>query len=89
MAVKIRLARMGRNKLPFYRVVVADSEAPRGGRFIEKLGTYDPNVDPAAITLDEEMTLKWLKEGAIPTSTAKSLLKKSGIIQKFQQAFNS
>lgn len=89
MAVKIRLARMGRNKLAFYRVVVADSEAPRGGRFIEKLGTYDPNEDPAAITLDEEKTLKWLKEGAIPTSTAKSVLKKSGIIEKFKQASNS
>ena len=86
MAVKIRLARTGRHKLPFYRVVVADSEAPRGGKFIEKLGTYDPNVDPAAITLDEEKTLKWLGEGATPTSTAKSILKRSGIIEKFQQA---
>ena len=86
MAVKIRLARMGRHKMPFYRVVVADSESPRGGRFIEKLGTYDPNVDPGAITLDEEKTLKWLGEGAIPTSTAKSILKRSGIIEKFQQA---
>lgn len=85
MAVKIRLARMGRNKKPFYRVVVADSEAPRGGRFIEKVGTYDPNVDPAAITLDEEKAIKWLKEGAVPTPTVKSILKRSGVIEKFQK----
>ena len=85
MAVKIRLARMGRNKFPFYRVVVADSEAPRGGRFIEKLGTYNPNVDPAAITLDEERAIKWLKDRATPTDTARSILKKSGIIEKFRK----
>ena len=80
MAVKIRLARGGRNKQPIYRIVVANSESPRDGKFLEKVGTYDPNVDPAAVTIDEEKTLKWLKTGAQPTETVKSLLTKAGII---------
>ncbi len=84
MAVKIRLARGGRKKKPLYRVVVADSKAPRDGRFIEKVGNYDPNVDPAAVTIDEEKTLKWLKTGAQPTETVRVLLKKEGILEKFQ-----
>ena len=84
MAVKIRLARGGRKKKPIYRVVVADSKAPRDGRFIEKVGNYDPNVDPAAVTIDEEKTLKWLKTGAQPTETVRVLLKKKGILEKFQ-----
>jgi len=84
MAVKIRLTRMGRKKKPFYRVVVADSEAPRDGRYIERVGTYDPNSDPATISINEELTIKWLKEGAKPTETVRSLLKKSGVIDAFR-----
>ena len=80
MAVKIRLARGGRNKQPIYRIVVANSESPRDGKFLEKVGTYNPNVEPAAVTIDEEKTLKWLKTGAEPTETVKSLLSKAGLI---------
>ncbi len=80
MAVKIRLARGGRNKQPIYRIVVASSESPRDGKFLEKVGTYNPNVEPAAVTIDEEKTLKWLKTGAQPTETVKSLLSKAGLI---------
>lgn len=85
MAVRIRLARMGRKKKPFYRVVVANSEAPRDGRYIENVGTYDTNVDPAAINLDAEKALKWLKEGAKPTETVRVILKKAGILETFQK----
>lgn len=85
MAVKIRLARMGRKKKPFYRVVVADSESPRDGRYIEKIGTYDTNIDPAAITLDKDSALKWLKVGAQPTETVKSILRKEGVLDEFQK----
>ncbi|MDD6255147.1 MAG: 30S ribosomal protein S16 [Eubacteriales bacterium] len=81
MAVKIRLRRMGRKKMPFYRVVVADSRAPRDGRFIEEIGTYDPLQDPGEIKIDAEKAKKWLANGATPTDTARSLLKKSGIIE--------
>ncbi|MGI6206186.1 MAG: 30S ribosomal protein S16 [Anaerovoracaceae bacterium] len=81
MAVKIRLRRMGRKKKPFYRVVVADSRAPRDGRFIEEIGWYDPLQDPGLIKIDAEKAKKWLANGATPTDTARSLLKKSGIIE--------
>lgn len=81
MAVKIRLKRMGAKKNPFYRVVVADSRYPRDGRFIEEIGTYNPVVEPAQINIDAEKAQKWLKNGAQPTDTVKSLLKKNGIIQ--------
>ncbi len=84
MATKIRLRRMGAKKSPFYRVVVADSRSPRDGRFIEELGYYDPGTTPATIKIDEEKALKWLSNGAKPTETAQSLLKKVGILQKFQ-----
>ncbi|MCH5184977.1 MAG: 30S ribosomal protein S16 [Oscillospiraceae bacterium] len=80
MAVKIRLRRMGAKKAPFYRVVVADSRYPRGGRFIEEIGTYDPLTDPATINIDSEKAKKWLANGAQPTDTTRALLKKSGII---------
>ena len=80
MAVKIRLRRMGAKKAPFYRVVVADSRYPRGGRFIEEIGTYDPLQNPAAINIDSEKAKKWLSNGAQPTDTTRALLKKSGII---------
>ena len=81
MSVKIRLKRMGRKKKPFYRVVVADSRAPRDGRFIEEIGTYDPLKDPGEIKIDAEKAQKWLGNGAQPTDTVKSLLKKSGIVE--------
>ena len=81
MAVKIRLRRMGAKKAPFYRVVVADSRYPRNGRFIEEIGTYDPNTDPGTIKIDSEKATKWIGNGAQPTDTGKSLLKKSGIIK--------
>ncbi len=81
MAVKIRLKRMGANKKPFYRVVVADSRSPRDGRFIEEIGYYNPLKDPAEIKIDHEKAEKWLKTGAQPTDTVRSLLKKSGVIQ--------
>ena len=81
MAVKIRLRRMGRKKRPFYRVIVADSRSPRNGRFIEEIGWYDPLQDPGEIKIDEEKARKWLANGAQPTDTARSLLKKSGIIE--------
>ena len=80
MAVKIRLTRKGDKKSPFYRVVVADSRSPRDGRFIDIIGTYNPLTDPAEIKIDSEKANKWLKNGAVPTETAKSLLVKSGII---------
>jgi small subunit ribosomal protein S16 len=81
MAVKIRLKRMGAKKTPFYRVVVADSRYPRDGRFIEEIGTYNPLTDPAQVNIDGEKASKWIKNGAQPTDTVKSLLKKAGIIQ--------
>jgi len=79
MAVKIRLKRMGAKKAPFYRVVVADSRYPRDGRFIEEIGTYNPLTDPSTINIDIEKAQKWIKNGAQPTDTVKSLLKKSGM----------
>ena len=82
MAVKIRLTRLGDKKSPFYRVVVADSRAPRDGKFIDSIGTYNPLTDPAEIKIDAEKAEKWLKNGATPTDTAKQLLVKSGIIKK-------
>jgi small subunit ribosomal protein S16 len=81
MAVKIRLKRIGATKKPFYRVVVADSRYPRDGRFIEEIGTYNPLVNPVDFKVDAEKAQKWIKNGAQPTDTVKSLLKKSGIIQ--------
>ena len=81
MAVKIRLKRMGANKKPFYRIVVADVRAPRDGKFIEELGYYDPMKEPKEIKIDEELAKKWLANGAQPTDTVKSLFKKSGILQ--------
>jgi small subunit ribosomal protein S16 len=79
MAVKIRLARHGTKKRPFYRIVVADSESPRDGRFLEKVGTYNPLQDPAQVTLDAERIQYWLRQGAQPTVTVKNILKKEGV----------
>ena len=78
--VKIRLKRMGANKKPVYRVVVADSRAPRDGKFIEEIGYYNPMTDPADIKIDEEKAKKWLGTGAQPTDTVKKLFQKSGIL---------
>ncbi len=86
MAVKIRLRRMGAKKAPFYRVVVADSRFPRDGRFIEEIGTYNPLKNPAEVTISEEKAIKWLQNGAQPTDTVKALLKKKGIMEKFEEA---
>ena len=80
MAVKIRLRRMGQKKAPFYHVVVADSRSPRDGRFIEEIGYYNPMTNPAEIKIDAEKAKTWLTNGAQPTETVKSLLKKSEIL---------
>ena len=79
--VKIRLRRIGAKKVPFYRVVVADSRFPRDGRFIEEIGTYNPLAEPAEIKIDTDRALEWMKKGAQPTDTVKSLLKRTGAIQ--------
>ena len=76
MGVKIRLARHGAKKRPFYRVVVADSESPRDGKFLEVVGTYNPLTDPADVSLKGERIQYWIDQGAQPTNTVKSLLKK-------------
>ncbi len=81
MAVRIRLTRKGTRKRPFYRIVAADIECPRDGRFLELLGTYNPMVNPAAITLKEDRLKYWLGEGAIPSTTVQSILKRQGIGQ--------
>ncbi len=80
MAVRIRLARGGRKKRPFYRIVAANSEAPRDGRFLEVLGTYDPLKDPAEIKIHADKVKKWLERGAEPTDTVRSLIKKAGVL---------
>lgn len=89
MAVKIRLKRMGAKKAPFYRIVVADSRSPRDGKFIENLGYYNPLLNPAEIKVDDEKTLKWLSEGAIPTDTVRNILSKAGIMEKFHNSKKS
>lgn len=80
--VKIRLRRMGAKKRPFYRVVVADARSPRDGRFIEEIGYYDPTKDPAVIKIDEEKAVRWINNGAQPTDTARSLLRKTGVLKR-------
>ncbi|HLT58762.1 MAG TPA: 30S ribosomal protein S16 [Limnochordales bacterium] len=84
MAVRIRLKRMGAKKRPFYRLVVADSRAARDGRFIEQLGHYNPIAEPAQIVVNEERALEWLRRGAQPSDTARALLKKAGVWEKFK-----
>ena len=79
MAVKIRLKRMGQKKAPFYRIVVADARSPRDGRFIEEIGTYDPNQEPSLFKVDEEAAKKWLNNGAQPTETVGKIFKAAGI----------
>ena len=80
MSVKIRLKRMGSKKRPFYRIVVADSRSPRDGRFIEQIGSYNPNTNPATIVLDADKALAWLKVGAQPTLTARRILSYEGVL---------
>jgi small subunit ribosomal protein S16 len=79
MAVKIRLARHGAKKRPFYRIVAADSESPRDGRFLERLGTYNPLQDPVAVVLNTDRIKYWIGQGAIPSDTVKSILKREGV----------
>ena len=80
--VKIRLKRMGMKKKPFYRVVVADERSPRDGRFIDEIGYYDPMKTPSQIKIDKEKALDWMQKGAQPTDSARSLLKRCGVIEK-------
>ena len=80
MAVKIRLMRIGAKKAPYYKVVVADSKAPRNSAYIDLIGTYNPMTEPAEIKIDAEKAAQWIKNGAQPTDTVKALLKKSNII---------
>lgn len=82
MAVRIRLARHGRKKAPFYRLVVADSRSPRDGRFIEQLGHYDPMKEPVDIKVNVERALHWIKNGALPSETARALLRKAGVFEE-------
>lgn len=79
MAVKMRLKRMGQKKAPFYRIVVADARSPRDGRFIEEIGTYDPNQEPSVFKVDEEAAKKWLNNGAQPTEVVGKIFKAAGI----------
>jgi len=83
LAVKLRLRRMGKKKQPFYRVVAIDSRVARDGKYIDKIGHYNPIINPPDITIDEEKALLWLGRGAIPTDTVKSLFSKKGILFKW------
>ncbi|MBU0905594.1 MAG: 30S ribosomal protein S16 [Planococcaceae bacterium] len=89
MAVKIRLKRMGAKKSPFYRIVVADARAPRDGRQIETVGTYNPLTSPAEVKINEELALKWLSTGAKPSDTVRNLFSEQGIMEKFHNAKNA
>ena len=84
--VKLRLKRMGAKKVPFYRIVAADSRARRDGRDIETIGTYDPTKKPAITTFDEEKALEWLNKGAVPTDTVRSLLSANGTMKKYLES---
>lgn len=88
MAVKLRLKRMGAKKQPFYRIVAADSRSPRDGRFIETVGTYNSVANPAKVEINEELALKWLRNGAIPTDTVRNLLSNAGILKKYHEERN-
>ncbi|MCD8914640.1 30S ribosomal protein S16 [Staphylococcus simulans] len=91
MAVKIRLTRLGSKRNPFYRIVAADARAPRDGRIIEQIGTYDPVTKDKSQTvkIDEELALKWLTNGAKPTDTVHNILSKEGILKKFEEQRHS
>ena len=83
MAVKLRLTRLGDHKNPLYRIVATDSRTKRDGEYLEKIGSYNPHTNPATVNIDEEVALKWLKTGAIPSDTVKNLFKEAGIMKKF------
>ena len=83
--VKLRLNRMGAKRQPFYRIVAADSRSPRDGRFIEIVGNYDPTKNPAVVNVDEEKVMNWIRNGAQPTDTVRSLLSKQGIMKKIHE----
>lgn len=83
MAVKIRMKRMGSKRRPFYRIVVADSRAPRDGRIIEQVGTYNPVSEPAEVNIDEELAMKWLHEGAKPSDTVHKLFSGRGLMERY------
>lgn len=82
----MRLKRMGAKKRPFYRIVVADSRAPRDGKFIEEIGYYNPIETPAVVKIDEEKAQAWLSKGAIPTDTVRDLLSRQGVMKKFHES---
>jgi small subunit ribosomal protein S16 len=82
MSVKIRLTRQGKKRFAYYHIVIADSRAPRAGRFVEKIGTYDPNTDPATIKIDHDKAMEWLDKGAQPTETVRAILSYKGILMK-------
>ena len=86
MAVKLRLKRMGAKQKPFYRIVAADARSPRDGRFIETVGTYNPVAQPAEVKIYKELALKWLNNGAQPTDTVASLLRKEGIMKEYKDS---
>jgi small subunit ribosomal protein S16 len=88
MATVIRLQRGGRKNLDFYRIMVADSAQKRDGRFLEEIGQYDPNPTPAQIVLKEERALEWLGVGAVPSNTVKSILRRQGVLAKFEAVKN-
>ena len=83
--VRIRLRRIGAKGHPFYRVVVADQRTARNGAFIEQIGTYDPMTDPSEVKIDEELALKWLRQGAQPSESVEGMLKKLGIMDKVKE----
>lgn len=85
MSVKIRMRRMGAKKNPFYRIVVADSRMPRDGRFIEQVGYYNPTTNPKEIKLEEDKIYDWLKKGAQPSETVRSLLSRAGLMKKLHE----
>ena len=85
MAVHLRLARAGRHKRPFYRVVAADARMPRDGRFLEVVGTYNPLTDPPAVQFNSDRVLDWLGKGAQPTVTVRTLLRRAGLLKAFEE----
>lgn len=86
MSVKIRMKRMGSKRKPFYRIVVADSRAPRDGRFIQEVGYYNPISEPVQLKLEEDVILDWLQKGAQPSDTVRNLLSSKGIMKKYHEA---
>ena len=87
--VKLRLKRMGSKRKPFYRIVAADSRSPRDGRIIETIGTYNPPTNPASITVNEELAVKWLKDGAQPSDTVRNILSTQGILKRLHEEKNA